>query len=83
MATLDARLRTLEARRQAVPLAGGEPVDSEVSRLMADTAHHADRGAYLAGLLRRLEDGATLPGDLPDTYSPATLRIVWKLESTV
>ena len=81
MATLDARLRTLEARRQAVPLAGGEPVDSEVSRLMADTAHHADRGAYLAGLLQRLKNGATLPADRPDTYSLATLRMVWKLET--
>ena len=83
MATLEARLRTLEARRQAEPLAGAALLDSEVSRLVAVTAHHADRGAYLVGLLRGLEDGATLPGDLPDTYSPATLRIVWKLESTV
>ena len=83
MATLEARLRTLEARRQAEPLAGAALLDSEVSRLVAVTAHHADRGAYLVGLLRRLEDGTTLPGDLPDTYSPATLRIVWKLESTV
>ena len=83
MATLDARLRTLEARRQTEPLAGAALVDSEVSRLMADTAHHADRGAYLAGRLQRLEDGATRPDDLPGAYSLATLRIVWKLESTV
>ena len=83
MATIEARLRTLEARRQAEPLAGAALVDSEVSRLMADTAHHADRGAYLAGLLQRVEDGATLPGDLPGEYSLATLRIVWKLESTI
>lgn len=83
MATIDARLRMLEARRQAGPLAGAVLVDSEVSRLMADTARHADRGAYLAGLLQRLEDGTTPPGDLPDTYSHATLRIAWKLESTV
>ena len=83
MATLEARLRTLEAHRQAEPLAGAALLDSEVSRLVAVTAHHADRGAYLVGLLRRLEDGATLPGDLPDTYSLATLRIVCKLESTV
>lgn len=83
MATLDARLRTLEAARLPGPTAGAALVDSEVSRLMADTAHHADRGAYLAGLLQRLEDGATLPGDLPDTYSLATLRIVARLESTV
>ena len=83
MATIEARLRTLEARRQAEPLAGAALVDSEVSRLMADTAHHADRGAYLAGLLQRVEDGATLPGDLPGEYSLAILRIVWKLESTI
>jgi hypothetical protein len=83
MATLDARLRTLEARRQTVPLAGSTLVDSEVAHLMQATAHHADRGAYLAALLQRLEDGATLPGDLPGPYSLATLRIVWKLESTI
>ena len=83
MATLKARLRTLEARRQAEPLAGAALSDFEVSRLVAVTAHHADRGAYLAGVLQRLEDGIRLPGDLPDTYSLDTLLIVWKLESTV
>ena len=61
MATLDARLRTLETRRQAGPLAGAGLVDSEVTHLMQATAHHADRGAYLAGLLQRLEDGTTRP----------------------
>ena len=83
MKPLEQRVSTLEARQQPGPPAGAALVDSEVSRLMADTAHHADRGAYLAGLLQRLEDGATLPDDLPDTYSLATLRIVARLESTV
>ena len=57
MKPLEQRVCTLEARRQTQPLAGAALVDSEVSRLMADTAQHADRGAYLAGLLQRLEDG--------------------------
>lgn len=83
MATLDARLRTLETRRQAGPLAGAGLVDSEVTHLMQATAHHADRGAYLAGLLQRLEDGTTRPDDLASLRSVAALRIVCKLESTV
>jgi hypothetical protein len=81
MATLEARLRTLEARQQPVPPAGAPLVDSEVSRLMADTAHHADRGAYLAGLLQRLENGTTVPDDLTALHSLAVLRIVHKLET--
>lgn len=83
MATLDARLRTLEARRQAGPPAGAALVDSEVTHIMQATAHHADRGAYLAGLLQRLEDGTTRPDDLAGLRSLAALRIVCKLESTV
>lgn len=83
MATLEARLRTLEARRQAAPLAVAALVDSEVSRLVKATAHHADRGAYLAGLLQRLEDGATLPDDLAALRSLAVLRIVHKLETDI
>jgi len=77
MATIDARLRTLEAKRQRMaPLAGASLVESEVSRLVA--AHHADGGAYLAGLLQRLEEGPTRPGDLAGLRSLAALRIVWR-----
>jgi len=77
MATIDARLRTLEAKRQRMaPLAGASLVESEVSGLVA--AHHADRGAYLAGLLHRMGDGATRPDDLADLRSLAALRIVWR-----
>ena len=80
MATLDARLRTLEARRQAGPPAGAALVDSEVAHLMQSTAHHADRGAYLAGLLQRLEDGTTVPEDIACLSSAAMLCIVHRLE---
>lgn len=78
---LEQRLRALEARRLAAPAAGAVPVDSEVSRLMRATAHHADRGAYLAGLLRRLEGGTTRPDDPAGLCSLAVLRMVHKLET--
>lgn len=83
MATLDARLRKLEAqrKRRLAPLAGASLIESDVSRLLAATAHHADRGAYLAAMLQRLEDGSMVPGDLAALRSLAALRIVYKLES--
>jgi hypothetical protein len=81
MATLDARLRALEARRMTGPAAGTSLVESEVSRLVQATAHHADRGAYLAGLLQRLEEGTTRPDDLAGLRSLAALRIVHKFET--
>lgn len=83
MATLDARLRTLEARRQAEPPAEAGLVDSEVAHLIQATAHHPDRGAYLAGLLQRLEAGTTRPDDLAGLRSLAALRIVARLEATI
>ena len=73
----DTRLRTPEAKLQRMALlAGASLVESEVSGLVA--AHHADRGAYLAGLLQRMEDGATRPDDSADLRSLASLRIVWR-----
>lgn len=83
MATLDARLGKLEAQRQGrlAPLPGATLIQSEVSAFMSATAHHADRGAYLAGLLQRLEDGTTVPDDVAALRSLAVLRIVHKLET--
>jgi hypothetical protein len=81
MTTLEARLRTLEAQRQADPQAGATVLDSEVARLVQATSHHADRGAYLSGLLQRLEDGTTRPDDLEGLRGLAALRIVSKLEN--
>jgi len=57
------------------PLAGASLVEAEVSGLVA---HHADGGAYLTGLLQRLEHGATRPDDLAGLRSLAALRIVWR-----
>jgi hypothetical protein len=81
MATLDARLRTLEAQRRLAPLAGASLVESDVSAFMSATAHHPDHKAYLAGLLQRLEDGTTVPDDLTALRSLAAVRIVHKLET--
>lgn len=84
MATLDARLRGLEVKRQrrlVGPLAGATLVDSEVAALMNATAHHGDRGAYLAGVLKRLEDGTTIPEDMACLRSVAALRVIHKLET--
>ena len=58
------------------PLAGASLVEAEVSGLVA--ALHADGGAYLTGLLQRLEHGATRPDDLAGLRSLAALRIVWR-----
>lgn len=80
MATLDTRLRMLETKRQRMaPLAGASLVESEVSGFLA--AHHADGGAYLTGLLQRLEDGTTRPDDLAGLRALAALRIVHNIET--
>jgi hypothetical protein len=83
MASLDARLRTLEAHRQrSLALQpGASLIESEVSTFMNAIAHHADPGAYLAGLIQRLEDSTTVPDDLAALRSLAVLRIVHKLET--
>ncbi len=86
MATLDTRIRALEAARhpaQQLDPALAAQIRSEVQALVAATACEADRGVFLAGLLQRLEDGSADAADLAITAvcSTGTMRLVRDLEN--